>query len=168
MKILRYTDIQVSDERLALARKKYDDTNDMSKYYKFKEWLHYANLQSWQRDSWHSNYSYYEVRGRTYLSCTCGLQVREDKLEKVAISQDVLPEPLSHISSLARVRHHLDFKDQSTRVCALIFDYHWESERNCYVWDAYCQGCLDYVVNANHAAALLFIQTHNFLHSSTL
>ena len=165
MKIVRYADIRVTDEKLAAVRLKYDNTNDSSKYYKFKEWLYYANLQASQRDSWHSNYSSLDERGKTYLMCTCGLQVLENKLERVAIRSSLLPEALSKISALARVPHHVDFKHASRPVSALITDYHWDAEQSCYFWDAYCQGCLDYVVQASHSAALLFVETHNFLHS---
>ncbi|MEN9922675.1 MAG: hypothetical protein RIS09_189 [Actinomycetota bacterium] len=168
MRILRYARIQVTDERLAIARKKYDDTNDPSKYYKFKEWLHYANLQAWQRVSWHTNYSCHDERGATYLCCTCGLQVRENKLEKVANASDVLPEPLADISPLARVKHHVDFKDPSKLVCAFITNYRWDSEKNCYFWTAYCQACLDFVKEGYHQDALIFVETHDFLHGTPL
>lgn len=97
--------------------------------------------------------------------CTCGLQVLESRLERVALRSSALPEALSHISALARVPHHVDFNDESKRVSALITSYHWDAEHNCYFWDAYCQGCFDYVVHASHPAALLFVETHNFLHS---
>lgn len=167
MNIIRYRNNLVSDEKLAAVRKKYDDTNDPSKYYKFKEWLHYANLNSWQRDSWHTNYSSLDEDGETYLVCTCGLEVIEDKLESVALSASKLPEELSSLSPLARVQHHVEFRDQTKLVCALITDFHWQADKNCYFWDAYCQACLDHVVNSDHSAALLFVETHNFLHSST-
>lgn len=165
MKIVRYHNNRVSDEKLAAVRLKYDNTNDPSKYYKFKEWLHYANLHSHQRESWHSNYMSLDERGKTYLMCTCGLQVLEHKLERVAIGASVLPDALSHISPLARVPHHVDFNDESKRVVALITTYHWDAEHQCYFWDAYCQGCFDYVVRTHHGSALLFVETHNFLHS---
>lgn len=103
---------------------------------------------------------------KTYLICTCGLEVVESKLERVAVSASELPVELSHLSALARVSHHVDFGDQSKQVCALITNYHWQSDKNCYFWDAYCQGCLDFVINTDHLAALLFVETHNFLHSS--
>lgn len=165
LKTIRYRDNHVSDEKLAKVRLKYDNTNDSSKYYKFKEWLHYANLHSRQRESWHSNYSSLDERGKTYLMCSCGLQVLENKLERVALLSASLPEALAHISALSRVPHHVDFNDASKRVAALIAEYQWDSDQGCYLWDAYCQGCLDYVVQATHSAAILFVETHNFLHA---
>ena len=52
----KYSKVFVSDELLERLQREQDEAEGMAKYGRFKTWLHYANLKSWQDQGWHFNY----------------------------------------------------------------------------------------------------------------
>ena len=48
----KYKDVRVSERLLDRLKKEQDEAEGMAKYGRFKTWLHYANLKSWQEQGW--------------------------------------------------------------------------------------------------------------------
>ena len=50
---ISYQNVAVSEAKLEKLKDEQDKAEGMHKYGRFKAWLHYANLQSWQRQGHH-------------------------------------------------------------------------------------------------------------------
>jgi hypothetical protein len=57
----------------------------MAKYGRFKAWLRYSNLNSWQKQKWH--WGYVNYAGKEW-HCTCGLVVAFDAVARLAVEDD--------------------------------------------------------------------------------
>jgi hypothetical protein len=54
-----YIDLAITNEKLEELHSKMDGESGMGKYGRFKAWLRYANLNSWQHQKWHWGYVNY-------------------------------------------------------------------------------------------------------------
>jgi hypothetical protein len=95
---ISYKKVVVTEAKLEKLKDEQEKAEGMHKYGRFKAWLHYANLQSWQGQGHHFRY----LSGVNSEFCTCGLVLHEngtsDQEIAVVISksvQDKLAMPLT-------------------------------------------------------------------------
>ncbi len=147
-----YVDVSVSDELLKKLKREQDAAEGMARYGRFKAWLHYANLNSWQHQKWH--WAYVNHCDKEWR-CTCGLVIPMGAKHEVT--------GLEHLDLDAahRARGHKSLPDFGESVVAFIYDYKWMEELGVYYYDAFCQVCGDSVKERPGKGADLFAQIHN-------
>ena len=139
-----------------------DKAEEMHKYGRFKAWLHYANLQSWQGQGHHFHY----LSGDNADHCTCGLVLHEngssDEEIAVVISKSVQDKLDGlNLEQIQKVRGHVGLPSLKGETVALIVDYTYREELDYYLWTAICQQCGEYVVGVRDTEADLFVKSHN-------
>jgi len=158
-----YKEVRVPAELLAECEAEKQLATGWGKYAKFKQWLHYANLDRWQKQGHHFHYLTEVSLERKQLICTCGLYLVEgEEPEDLEIEKSLalrVGELL--LDRLQTVKGHRSLEDFKTLTCALIVDYVWKSEIGDYLWTAYCQECGDLVVEQRNELAKSFVDTHN-------
>jgi len=158
-----YKEVRVPAELLAECEREKQLATGWGKYAKFRQWLHYANLDRWQKQGHHFHYLTEVGQERKQLNCTCGLYLVEgDELEDLVIEKSLamrVGELL--LDRLQTVKGHRSLDDFKTPTCALIVDYVWKSEIGDYLWTAYCQECGDLVVEQQSELAKSFVDAHN-------
>lgn len=161
---ISYKNVVVTEAKLEKLKDEQDKAEGMHKYGRFKAWLHYANLQSWQRQGHHFRY----LSGQNAEFCTCGLALHEngtsDQEIAVVISKAV-EEKLEglNLEEIQKVRGHVGLPSLKGETVALIVDYIYREELNYYLWTAICQQCGEYVVGVSNTDADSFVETHNKL-----
>jgi hypothetical protein len=148
----KYIDVHVSKDLLARLQKELDAAVGKSRYVRFKVWLHYANLDSWQQQKWH--WAYVNNDDKEW-HCTCGL-VTPKGAEPEFSGFDELVLDQSHMASGHRALPEFDYE-----VVAFIFDYTWVEDRRVYFYDALCQMCGAYVLEHPGKKADDFVDEHN-------
>lgn len=157
-----YSDVFVSEEKLASLKKIMDETGGESKYYRFKAWLHFANLERWQSQGWHHRY----LSGEEGGICTCGLVIPhasvEDRDDDAVLSNSVDArlraldvEPIHLLSG------HRNLPSLTGLAVAFIYEYKYHEDLNGYLWDALCQGCGESVLQLSGKTADAFVDEHN-------
>jgi len=134
----------------------------MAKYGRYKAWLHYANLQSWQRQGHHFRY----LSGQNAEFCTCGLALHEngtsDQEIAVVISKAVEDKlDFLKLEEIQKVRGHVGLPSLKGETVALIVDYIYREELDYYLWTAICQQCGESVVGVRDIDADSFVKSHN-------
>jgi hypothetical protein len=148
----KYIDVSVSDELLKRLKREQNQAEGMARYGRFKAWLHYANLSTWQNQKWH--WGYVNYCGQEWR-CTCGLVIPMDaKAEVGGLAQ-------LKLDAAHRARGHRSLPDFGEVVVAFIYDYKWMEERGVYYFDAFCQVCGDYVLERPGNEADMFADIHN-------
>lgn len=159
---ISYQNVVVTEAKLKKLKIEQDKAEGMHKYGRFKAWLHYANLQSWQRQGHHFRY----LSGQNAEFCTCGLALHEngtsDQEIAVVISKGV-QEKLEHLKleQIHKVRGHVGLPLLKGETVALIIDYIYREDLNDYLWTAICQQCGEYEVEQLNMDAYSFVETHN-------
>ena len=158
-----YKDVQVPKKKLEKLKRELDLATGPRKYGRYKAWLHYANLDMWQKQGHHFHYITEVSDGRRYLICTCGLYMEEaDSASEQAIplesARRVGELLLDRVQALKGHRSLVDF---TSRTCALTVNYFWKEELNQYLWTAYCQGCGEFVIDRSNLEARGFVSLHN-------
>jgi len=158
-----YRDVSVSPELLARYEAEKQKATGWGKYAKFKQWLHYANLNSWQKQGHHFHYLTDVSFERKRWICTCGLYLDEgDSADERTISRDIaLKLGQRLLDRLQTIKAHRSFEDFRSPICALIIDFVWEPKVGDYLWTAYCQECGEEVVESRNEVAKKFVQDHN-------
>ena len=151
-KAKKYRDLKITDETLEELHSKMDGEVGMAKYGRFKAWLHYANLNSWQNQKWH--WAYVNYAGESW-HCTCGLVVARGAVAEVG-GLDALELDAAH-----RARGHRQLPDFGELVVAFIYGYKWMEDRGVYYYDAFCQVCSDYVLERPGREADMFADIRN-------
>ena len=158
-----YKEVRVPAELLAECEREKQLATGWGKYARFKQWLHYANLDRWQKQGHHFHYLTEVGPERKQLICTCGLYlVESENLEGLVIEKSLalrVGELL--LDRLQSVKGHRNLEDFKTLTCALIVDFVWKSEIGDYLWTAYCQECGDLVVEQRNELAKTFVDAHN-------
>ena len=147
-----YVDVSVSDETLTKLKRAQNEAEGMAKYGRFKAWLHYANLNSWQNQKWH--WGYVNHCGEEWR-CTCGLVIPMGAKHEVTGLEHL------ELDAAHRARGHRSLPNFGEQVVAFIYDYKWMEERGVYYFDAFCQVCGDSVKERPGKDADLFAQIHN-------
>jgi len=130
---ISYKNVVVTEAKLEKLKDEQDKAEGMHKYGRFKAWLHYANLQSWQRQGHHFRY----LSGQNAEFCTCGLALHEngtsDQEIAVVISKAV-EEKLNflNLEEIQKVRGHVGLPSLKGETVALIVDYIYREELDHY------------------------------------
>jgi hypothetical protein len=160
---ISYENVVVTEAKLDKLKKEQEETvKGMAKYGRFKAWLHYANLQSWQRQGHHFRY----LSGLNTEFCTCGLALHEngtsDHEIALVISKSVEDKLEGlNLEEIQKVRGHVGLPSLKGETVALIVDYIYREDLNDYSWTVICQQCGDYQVEIRDTDADLFVKSHN-------
>lgn len=157
-----YQEVQVPAKTLVELKAAMDSAEGMKKYGRFKAWLHYANLDRWQKQGHHFHYLTDVSENSRKLLCTCGLFV-EGEIDDAFTIPDSMAFKLSEflLDRVQTARGHRDLEDFSSPICSLIIDYKWEKSIGDYLWTAYCQECGAVVVEVRNEVAKKFVKAHN-------
>jgi len=159
---ISYVEVKVTETKLDKLKQDQEDAEGMARYGRFKAWLHYANLQSWQGQGHHFRY----LSGVNSEFCTCGLVLHEngssDEELAVVISKSVQDKLDGlNLEQIQKVRGHVGLPSLKGETVALIVDYIYREELNYYLWTAICQQCGEYVVGVRDTEADSFVKSHN-------
>jgi hypothetical protein len=159
---ISYKKVVVTDAKLEKLKDEQEKAEGMHKYGRFKAWLHYANLQSWQGQGHHFHY----LSGDNADHCTCGLVLHEngssDEEIAVVISKSVQDKLDGlNLEQIQKVRGHVGLPSLKGETVALIVDYIYREELDYYLWTAICQQCGEYVVGVRDTEADSFVKSHN-------
>ena len=150
----KYVDVSVAAELLIELKQKQNDTpgGTMEKYGRFKSWLRYANLKSWQGQKWH--WGYVDYCGEEW-HCTCGLVI------PMGAKADVGGLAQLDLDAAHRAKGHRSLPEFGEVVVAFIYDYKWMEVLGVYYYDTFCQVCGDYVLERPGKDADIFADIHN-------
>jgi len=151
-KAKKYVDVKVTEKTLDRLKREQEDAIGMAKYGRFKAWLHYANLNSWQQQKWHWAYINYASES---WHCTCGLVVPMSA-EVEVVGADSLNLDEAHLA-----KGHRKLPNFEEVVVSFIYDYKWMEDLGVYYYDAFCQECGDHVLERSGKEADLFTELHN-------
>jgi len=159
---ISYKKVVVTEAKLEKLKDEQNKVEGMHKYARFKAWLHYANLQSWQGQGHHFHY----LSGDNADHCTCGLVLHEngssDEEIAVVISKSVQDKLDGlNLEQIQKVRGHVGLPSLKGETVALIVDYIYREELDYYLWTAICQQCGEYVVGVRDTEADSFVKSHN-------
>ena len=160
---ISYQNVVVTEAKLDKLKKDQEEAaKGMAKYGRYKAWLHYANLQSWQRQGHHFRY----LSGQNAEFCTCGLALHEngtsDQEIAVVISKAVEDKlDFLNLEEIQKVRGHVGLPSLKGETVALIVDYIYREDLNYYLWTVICQQCGEYVVGVSDTDADSFVKSHN-------
>jgi hypothetical protein len=148
----KYADVSVSKNLLERLKKEQNEAVGMARYGRFKAWLHYANLQSWQGQGWHFNYLNYNG---VEWHCTCGLVTLIGSEPEV---QGFAGLTLDHSH---RARGHRNLPSLIGECVAFIYDYEWMEGEGVYFYKALCQVCGSHTELMPGKGARWFVDEHN-------
>lgn len=160
---ITYEDVTVTDSQLRMLKKAQKDAQGMVAYGRFKAWLHYANLQSWQQQGHHFQY----LSGDNSVYCTCGLTLHEngraDEEVAVKVSEKVESRFVGlRLDQIHLARGHRNLPSLQGITVALTVDFIWDEEREIHLWDSICQQCGEVQVKTELAYAKAFVESHNY------
>lgn len=160
---ISYEDVYVSDAKLRKLKLDQDKAVGMAKYGRFKAWLHYANLQRWQRQGHHFHY----LSGDNAVYCTCGLTLHENGRGGEEIAVQISEKVAAMFSGLDLeeihlVRGHRNLPTLRGKCVALTVTFVFDEVVDDYLWDSICQQCGEFQVKALGMAAKAFVEQHNY------
>ena len=153
----RYVDTSVTNHQLKKLKKAQDEEKSSNAYYKFKAWLHYANLKSWQEQRWHFAYINYcdqEMR------CTCGLAVSIN--DQGDLASGVLNK-LGHLDLdlVQRSTGHRQLPSFDGQVNAFVYNYTHVGGLAMYNYHCLCQRCGEHIKDQSGTDAVIWCKFHN-------
>ena len=159
---ISYKNVVVTEAKLEKLKDEQEKAEGMHKYGRFKAWLHYANLQSWQRQGHHFRY----LSGQNAEFCTCGLALHENGIadqEIAVVISKAVEDKLEglNLEQIQKVRGHVGLPSLKGETVALIVDYIYREDLNDYLWTVICQQCSEYQVEQVNMDAYSFVETHN-------
>lgn len=153
----KYVDTSVTKEKLEQLKIAQNNEKTPNAYYKFKTWLHYANLKSWQGQGWHFaylNYSGEEMR------CTCGLAI--PITQKYDLKLTVLRKLIDLQLDLVQLSAgHRQLPSFNGAVNAFIHNYTYIGGKALYVYHCLCQNCGESIENQSSKEAITWCKFHN-------
>ena len=158
-----YSEVLVSAELLAKLELEKQNAIGWGKYAKFKQWLHYANLDRWQKQGYHFHYLTAVSHEQKKLICTCGLYLVEgSEDEELIIPKRFTPKVTQLLlDRVQTVRGHRSLENFQTITCALVVNFVWTPKNGEYRWTAFCQECGEIVVEQLNEVAKGFVDAHN-------
>ena len=157
-KVKKYASVSVEEELLVRLKQEQDKAVGMEKYGRFKAWLHYANLQSWQKQGLH--FRYVNNQGKEHW-CTCGLIVPNGS------KPDVTGLTNLELDDVHVAFGHRNLPSLTGRTSALIYDSTWVEgspkkhfNHGTYHYSAICQVCLEHVKDLPGVGADAFVLAH--------
>ena len=159
---ISYEDVQVSDAKLRKLKLDQDKAEGMAKYGRFKAWLHYANLQRWQRQGHHFHY----LSGDHKWHCTCGLVIHTEGKDGGGPCEYLDQQIVQKLAGLTLddvqlVLGHRNLPSLRGYAIALIVDLEYREGIQDYSWTAICQGCGEFLVLVPDVKAKSFVKRHN-------
>ena len=148
----KYADVSVSKGLLERLKKQQNEAVGMARYGRFKAWLHYANLQSWQFQKWHFNYLNYNG---VEHHCTCGLII------PIQAEPEVDGFTKLNLDRAHRARGHRNLPSMVGDCVAFIYDYQYMEDRDLYFYKALCQVCHEHTGLLSAKGADWFVDQHN-------
>ena len=148
----KYIDVSVSAQLLEDLHCKMDGEVGVHKYGRYKAWLHYANLDSWQSQKWH--WGYVNNADKEW-HCTCGLVIEMGAVHEVGGLAAL------DLGAANRAKGHRKLPEFGAVVVAFIYDYKWMEEVGVYHYNALCQVCGNYVLTRSGKEADMFAEIHN-------
>lgn len=156
-----YEDVLVSQIRLDELKRIMDESDGQRKYYRYKAWLHYANLDRWQKQGHHFFYlTSGTSSGNRYL-CTCGLYLTGEG-EIPTLSPEILTKFADlKLDELQLTKGHRSFDESKSPSPAIIVKYMWPGSAKSYRWTAICQECGERLTLKVAESAKEFVTEHN-------
>ena len=159
---ISYEKVVVTDAKLDKLKREQDKAKGMAKYGRFKAWLHYSNLRSWQYQGHHFHY----LSGDNADHCTCGLVLHEngtsDQEIAVVISKEVQDKLVAlNLEKIQMVRGHVGLPLLKGETVALIVDLIYREDLEDFLWTVICQQCGDFQVEVRNTDAHSFVKSHN-------
>ena len=148
----KYAEVSVSKDLLERLKKEQNEAEGMARYGRFKTWLHYANLQSWQAQGWHFNYLNYNG---VELHCTCGLIVPIDAEAELNGFAELT------LDRVHRALGHRNLPSLRGESVAFIYDYEYKDTKGVYFYKALCQKCHAHTELLPGKGARWFVDEHN-------
>ena len=158
MPSISYEKVDLSERRLTALKREQDRAEGMQAYYRFKAWLHYANLKRWRSQGHHFIYTtrVHPDDSRT-LHCTCGLFVGSEDLA----AQDVQVPTGLVLEGIQRVRGHLNLPSGRGITVALIVNFSYSERLKKLLWNVFCQECSSFELGKLLYEAQDFVKEHN-------
>ena len=157
-KVKKYASVSVEEELLVRLKREQESAVGMARYGRFKAWLHYANLQSWQNQGLH--FRYVNNNGTEHW-CTCGLIV------PIGLKPDVEGLKQLKLDDVHVAFGHRNLPSLEGRTSAFIYDSTWiegspekHFNHGTYHYSAICQVCLVYVKDIPGVDADAFVLAH--------
>ena len=159
---ISYEKVVVTDAKLDKLKREQDKAKGMAKYGRFKAWLYYSNLRSWQYQGHHFHY----LSGDNADHCTCGLVLHEngtsDQEIAVVISKEVQDKLVAlNLEQIQMVRGHVGLPSLKGETVALIVDLIYREDLEDFLWTVICQQCGDFQVEVRNTDAHSFVKSHN-------
>lgn len=157
-----YENVVVTAAYLQKLKAAQDAAPNEAKYFKFKAWLHFANLKRWQEQGHHFHY----ISGDNSKRCTCGLSLNKngkgDEEIAAVISKEVATKLEGiELDDVQMVRGHKNLPSLRGSSVALIVGFIWREDLNSYLWTVICQQCGDREVEIPNGQARAFVTQHN-------
>ena len=148
----KYADVSVTERELTRLKNAQSRATGMAKYGRYKAWLHYANLKSWQEQGWHFNYLNFNG---VESHCTCGLIVPLDVDPEITGFENL------DLDRNHRATGHRNLPSLEGICVAFIYGYEWKPKEGVYYYTALCQTCESFteLLPSDHAQA--FVDDHN-------
>ncbi len=159
---ITYRNVRISAETLDRLKRAMDEAEKEEKYYRYKVWLHYANLDMWQRQGHH----FFYASGAEGSYCTCGL-IAGKKATKGAIRASSIDERVAqsladlNLKPIYLVTDHVNLPSLRGRTVALIVDVTWHEDLWEYLLDVICQKCAGFELQILQGDAHAFVKSHN-------
>jgi len=162
MKAFESVDNEASPTRLRELRRAFRNSVAEEKYYKFRAWLHYANLDRWRSQGHHFYYLTCGTTKTDRMICTCGLSVGIEGDHRLIRIPSLVARKVSHLEldSLQSLEGHRDSITKE-QVSTLIVEYEWQGRA---LWTAYCQVCGEIVSRVSNRRAKSFVRAHDSMH----
>lgn len=157
-----YENVVVTEAYLRKLKAAQDAAPNDAKYFKFKAWLHFANLKRWQQQGHH----FYYISGDNSKRCTCGLSLNKngkgDEEIAAVISTDVAAKLEGIVlDDVQVVRGHKNLPSLCGDSVALIVGFIWREDLDSYLWTVICQQCGAYEMEIFNVEAQAFVKAHN-------
>ena len=154
----QYASVSVTESLLNRLERDKQEAVGMARYGRFKAWLHYANLQSWQNQGLH--FRYLNNNGKEHW-CTCGLIVPNGS------EADVKGLAELELDQVHVAFGHRNLPSLKGSTNALIYDSSWVEgsadkhfNHGTYHYSAICQTCLAHVKDLPGVDADAFVAEH--------
>lgn len=158
MPSIYYEEVDLSQERLESLRRKIDLEVREKKYFRFKAWLHFANLEMWRGQGHHFRYmTGGRAAGSPASYCTCGLVYSSDGEGASLVD---IPAGIT-LDEVQRVRGHRNLPSGRGESVALIVEFFFDNLLKKDLWDVFCQVCGAYEQKKVHEVARRFVKEHN-------
>ena len=162
-----YLDVKVSVEEIEAIKKVASDANNPNRRLAKMQLEFVRELDGMQRAGLHTSY----MEDDEQLICTCGLILFGQKNSIELVMDSTYADPLD-LDLLERhqqiaagpihtVRGHQRLPRCKDMAVALIYELTWDETRRTFMYDAFCQECMEQVSRVVGMEARAFVRFHN-------